>query len=122
MVENSLKIGVAALSIWISHVSILPAETSADMETEILHLLNYIQQSACIFIRNDKEYDGQAACDHIDKKYSYAKRHIKTTDDFIRYAASQSSISGKPYRVRCEGREMPTAEWLRAELERFRHN
>jgi NADH:ubiquinone oxidoreductase subunit B-like Fe-S oxidoreductase len=48
------------------------------------------------------------------------KRRIKSTEDFIRYAATQSSLSGQPYQVSCGGIEMPTAEWLMEALVRFR--
>ena len=83
---------------------------------EIDHLLVYISQSTCQFIRNDKSYDAA----HIQKKYDYIQSRIKTTEDFIRYAASQSSMSGKPYRIRCGDETMLCADWLHEELERYR--
>jgi hypothetical protein len=88
--------------------------------TEIQHLLAYIGQSPCQFIRNDKVYDAAAARAHIQKKYDHLRSRIKTTEDFIRYAATQSSMSGKPYRIRCGDTTMPCAEWLHAELARYR--
>jgi hypothetical protein len=87
---------------------------------EIDHLLVYIGGSTCQFIRNDKTYDAAAARSHIQKKYDYIRSRIKTAEDFIRYAASQSSMSGKPYRIRCGGETMLCADWLHAELERYR--
>jgi hypothetical protein len=38
----------------------------------------------------------------------------------IKYAATRSSLSGKPYLVRCGESEVLTADWLKAELGRFR--
>ncbi len=87
---------------------------------EIDHLLVYIRDSTCQFIRNDKVYDAAEARSHIQKKYDYLRSRIKTTEDFIRYAASQSSMSGKPYRIRCGDETMLCADWLREELERYR--
>jgi hypothetical protein len=80
----------------------------------------YIAGSECRFIRNGKEYDPEAARKHIHKKYEYARSRIKTTEDFIQGVASKSSISGKPYKVRCNDQIMPCADWLGAELQRFR--
>lgn len=87
---------------------------------EIDHLLQYVENAGCTFIRNNKSYDGTEARAHIQKKYDYFKGRIKTTEDFISYAATKSTMSGKPYKVRCNGREIPCAEWLNVELEKFR--
>jgi hypothetical protein len=87
---------------------------------EIEHLLDFVENSSCIFIRNGTEYDSRKAREHIYKKYEYAKRWIDDTEEFIEYTATGSSISGTPYRVRCQGRNRPSAQWLLEELERFR--
>ena len=96
------------------------ATDEAQTVKEIDHLLVYISDSPCQFIRNDKAYDAAEARSHIQKKYDYLRSRIKTTEDFIRYAASQSSMSGKPYRIRCGDETMLCADWLREELERYR--
>lgn len=97
-----------------------PNASLADMSSEIDHLIHYIETSDCAFIRNGKSYGGQEASEHIRKKFAFTKRWIKTTEDFIRYAATESSVSGKPYQVACEGIDRLTAEWLADELARFR--
>ena len=38
--------------------------------------------------------------------------YIDTSEDFIKYAASQSSFTGRPYRVRCGTSDETTASWL----------
>ena len=43
-------------------------------EQEISHLLNFIENSGCVFIRNNKEYDSKRARDHISTKYDYIKK------------------------------------------------
>ncbi|MBL0715276.1 MAG: DUF5329 domain-containing protein [Desulfosarcina sp.] len=101
----------------------LPLVAFANQEQtgrEIQHLIAYIAGSDCRFIRNGKAYGGDEARKHIQKKYEYARRRIKTTEDFIRYAATQSSMSGEPYRIRCGDQTVLCADWLWAELERFR--
>lgn len=99
-----------------------PAGAGAAMEEEIDHLMSYIGQSDCTFIRNGKEHDSADALEHIAKKYDYVKKRVKRTEDFIAWAATKSSISGRPYLVRCEGGETPTGEWLGAELARLRES
>ena len=93
---------------------------SADSTREINRLLDFIGSSHCTFLRNGKEYDSSAAQTHIAGKYDYARRWIETAEQFIEYAATKSSLSGKPYRVICSGREEPSSDWLKRELARFR--
>ena len=61
-----------------------------------------------------------AARSHIERKYEYAKRWIRTAEQFIEHTATKSSISGEPYSVTCSGREELSSDWLKRELERFR--
>ena len=90
------------------------------MQEEITHLLNYIETSDCVFIRNNSPHSPEDAVQHIEKKYNYLKKRIRSTEDFIKGAATQSSISGRPYMIICEGVEMKTADWLRIELKKYR--
>jgi len=98
----------------------LSAENCAIAEKEIAHLLQYMAESDCIFIRNGREYNGKRARNHLERKYNYAKDKILSSDSFIENIATRSSISGELYKVRCKDGEMSCADWLRAELERFR--
>ena len=93
---------------------------SDNTDREIQHLMAYIAGAECRFIRNGKEYSPEAARNHIQKKYEYARNRIKTTEEFIQGIASKSSISGKAYMVRCNDQIMLCADWLRVELQRFR--
>jgi hypothetical protein len=45
---------------------------------------------------------------------------IDTTKDFIDKAATESSLSGQPYEIRCGGDlPMPSSPWLSNELARY---
>ena len=102
-------------------LSLFPfAKAIAETETEIQYLLSFIEGSGCTFERNDTYYSAAEARSHIQNKYDYAKRWILTTEDFIQYTATKSSISGKPYYVLCQDERQPSAQWLMAELERYR--
>jgi hypothetical protein len=97
-----------------------PSPSRADMALEVAHLLDYIEASNCSFVRNGNLYDSRKAGAHIRRKYAHLKQWTKSAEDFIRYAATKSSVSGRPYQVICEGSKTPTAEWLTEELARFR--
>jgi hypothetical protein len=99
----------------------LPAHSEKTVSLEIDHLLQYIESSNCIFIRNNSESSATEARAHIQKKYDYYKGRIKNAEDFIKYAATKSKISGKPYKVSCNGQEIRNADWLHAELKKYRN-
>ena len=110
--------GVLCL-VWCA-VVLCPFQSHAGMESEINHLLEYIDVSECTFVRNGKSHDSREAGAHIRRKFGHIKIRVKTAEDFIQYAATKSSISGQPYHVICSGKQMTTAEWLTQELGRFR--
>lgn len=99
------------------------AAPAAAANGEINHLLNYLEKSGCQFNRNGNWYSAQEASRHLHGKYQYLlnKDMVSDSESFISRAASQSSISGKPYQVRC-GTAQPqdSGPWLRAELQRLR--
>lgn len=99
-----------------------PADAEADWQTETEHLLSYIEQSDCLFIRNGKSYSAAEAGQHIGKKYNYVKKRIESAEQFISYAATKSSITGEAYTVTCDGDTLPSKQWLEAELDRFRRS
>jgi len=72
------------------------------------------------FVRNGSAYDAKAAVEHLRSKLRYAGSRVKTAEDFIRYCASESSVSGKPYEIRfSDGRVVPAAAFLRQKLLQF---
>ncbi|TBR40781.1 hypothetical protein EYV96_10120 [Dyella terrae] len=85
-------------------------------------MLDFVASSHCTFIRNGSEYTAADARKHMQRKLDYLSRRdmIDTTEDFIERAASESSFSGKPYKVRCDGREQLSGDWLRDELQVLR--
>ena len=99
---------------------LIPIPCRADTEQEVNYLLKSVENSECVFVRNGKHHDPSKAREHLQKKYNYIKRRVKKAEDFIKYAASKSSISGKPYMIICYGNEMLSAEWFQAELDLFR--
>ena len=70
---------------------------------EVASALARLEASGCKFNRHGKWYTGTQAREHLQKKLDYAekKASLKTAEEFIAVAASKSSTSGEPYRVKC---------------------
>ena len=106
----------------------LPLTTRAEPPSpaaarEIQHLIEHLQNSGCEFMRNGSWYDSGKAADHLRQKYDYLQKKgwVSTAEDFITRAGSESSMSHKPYEVRCAGKAAePSGPWLQAELKRYR--
>jgi len=100
------------------------AETATESENlaiTISHLLSFVKNSNCTFIRNNKAHTAKEAVVHMRRKYDHFKDEIKTPEEFIRLAASESIMSGKPYMVRTkDGKLMKSATWLLEALEDYR--
>ena len=104
-------------------VPVARAEPSITVQTEVDFLLGDIERSGCEFYRNGTWSDSKAAQAHVRSKYEYlvARNLVNTTEEFIERAATESSFSGQPYKVRCDGGATVTSsQWLRAELARYR--
>ena len=92
------------------------------MQLEIDHLMEYIQNSECMFIRNGTEHNPEQAINHIIKKYMYYKKRITTTEEFIDFCASKSTLSHKSYKINCPGQPVIESKvWLLNELKIFRN-
>lgn len=99
------------------------AAQDATAQREIAALIAGLGGSGCDFERNGRWHDAAAARAHLQKKYDYLRKRgmADTTALFIERAATGSSISGKPYRVRCPGQTVrPSAEWFQQRLRESR--
>lgn len=96
------------------------AEPDATAQREIDHLLDYVAASSCTFVRNGDSYPASKARDHLAMKYRFTRSRLGTAEEFIRYLATESSISHEPYKIVCGRQERPAGAWLAEELGRFR--
>ena len=98
------------------------AELAPGARAEIDHLLAFVGNSGCEFFRNGTWHESRKGQSHMSDKLNYllGKDMIKAASDFIDNVATQSSMSGQPYKVRCKGTEIASAKWLGDELARFR--
>jgi hypothetical protein len=100
---------------------ILSNAAYADTQKEIAHLLDFVANTACKYERNGTLYSGIEAQGHIKRKYQYFMDKIKSAEDFIKYSATRSTMSGENYKILCV--DMPvqnSADWLLEELKEFR--
>ncbi len=98
-------------------------DISDTSKQEIEHLFLFLENSGCEFNRNGSWYSAAEAVAHIRKKYTYlvGKKMLTDTESFIKKAASESSLSGKAYLVKCEGQpEITSALWFKHELDAYR--
>ncbi len=98
------------------------ADTKVSFQDEINHLLNFVKNSDCLFIRNKKIHHANEAYLHIVKKYEHFRDEIDTAEAFIEKSATGSLISGKKYHVTCpeQKNNMYSSDWLNEELKLYR--
>jgi len=99
------------------------AEPPPAARQEIAHLIGYLTASGCSFQRNGSWHDAAEARAHLQRKYDYLlkKDKVDSAEQFIERAASQSSMSGKTYRIQCPGQpEQTAAAWFGARLQALR--
>lgn len=89
------------------------------VRAEIDALLAALGASGCQFSRNGSWHGAAEARRHLERKLDYltARDAVHSTEAFIEMAASSSSLTGQPYRVKC-GAEAPveSRRWLEARL------
>ena len=92
-------------------------------QREIDGLIAALGDSGCEFERNGTWHNAKTARAHLQKKYDYLRKRgmADTAESFIERGASKSSMSGKPYRVRCPGKAVDTAaHWFEQRLRTLR--
>lgn len=77
-------------------------------------------ETGATFIRNGREHGAADAASHLRLKWKNVGKRVRTAEDFIRYCATGSSLSGKPYRIRlADGTELKSADYFHAKLRRI---
>ncbi len=90
-------------------------------QARIDFLLHEVETSAGIkFIRNGTEHDGPAAASHLRSKLKVAGSRVATAEDFVKYCASESSLTHQKYKVKlADGTVLEAAAYFQAELRKF---
>ena len=104
--------------------TIVSAQVPSSMVArEIASLFTSLETSGCEFNRNGSWYNAAKASDHLKRKYDYlAKKHLAdSAEQFIARAATESSMSGKSYQVRCPGKATVDSKvWFQDQLLHYR--
>lgn len=97
-------------------------------DAKINFLLNKVKNSKATFMRNGSEHTCEEAADHLETKMKRGRRTFAffgslkpiKVETFIDKIASQSSMSGKPYKMRLpDGKILNTKDWLYEQLKSF---
>ena len=119
-----MKVRAILLLIALSAAPSMAAEINPVAKKEIQHLFSYLESSGCQFLRNGSWHSALDASKHLQQKYKYMLNRggISTAESFIERGASESSMSNKPYQVRCGNvaKADTSAAWFKAELARYR--
>ena len=97
------------------------ADVPTSQKPEVDHLIQFVATTECMFERNGKKYDGERASKHIKRKYKHFRDEITTTEEFIEYSATKSTVSGKSYLVYCaQDDPIESSAWLLEDLAQYR--
>ncbi len=84
-------------------------------------LIHHVESlEGAVFIRNGSEHSCKEAAAHMRRKWEALGDRVQTADDFIKFAATQSSITGSAYTIRWkDGRVMESGPYLRQYLKKL---
>ncbi|MDR2209801.1 MAG: DUF5329 family protein [Azoarcus sp.] len=122
MFNQCRKIMCWVLLLSLSFFASAPAHALSE-EEKITMIIESIKDTpeGTRFIRNGKAYDVADAISHLNLKRSRTKSRLKTAEDFIKYAASGSSVSGKEYLIRYpDGTTVTTAAFFMEKLRKLK--
>lgn len=92
------------------------------MQQEVEHLLTFVENSGCTFIRNGTKHDSAGAADHLRLKFKRGSKYVNNADQFIDRLASESSWTGRDYTVICDGVTQTSGRWLHKALLDYRNS
>lgn len=114
-----MKRFLLAAFLLISAINATSAPLPPKARAEVLAVLARLEASGCQFNRNGTWHRGAEAKAHLLRKLEYVEKNasIQSAENFIELAASTSSVSGKPYEVRCgDTAAVASGSWLREQL------
>lgn len=117
------RLALAITALVALHAPVFAGPTPAPVRVEIDAMLERLESSGCRFQRNGRWHDGARAREHLLDKLAYIEKRgtLQNAEQFIELAASRSSLSGRPYQVRCATQApVPSGQWLTEQLGRVR--
>lgn len=83
---------------WITELN-RKREQNKKVKQEIHTILQEVEKSDLVFIRNGELYNANEAANHLREKYEMEKQDISSFSDFVTQVASYSMLSGEHYLV-----------------------
>ena len=125
MTRNKLPLFAILALLFTLSCFLAPAQAAepAAAKTEIAHLFSVLEASNCQFNRNGSWYSAKEAAAHLQTKYKYLqdKDLVPSAEMFIERAATESSLSGKNYMMKCHGKEIQASgPWFLGVLMKYR--
>lgn len=99
------------------------APISSTVRAEIDGVMSRLEASGCEFNRNGTWCTATEAASHLQRKAKYLEDGgmVVSAEQFIELAASGSSVTGRPYLVKCGGGSpVKSGEWLLLQLRGMR--
>ena len=118
-----LMLPVLSMLINFSFMHNAQAAEPAVTKAEIAHLFSTLEASNCQFYRNGTWYVPKDASAHLHSKYRYLQDNdlVPSAEKFIERAATESSLSGKAYQIKCADNVVQNSSpWFKAALLRYR--
>jgi hypothetical protein len=114
----------AILNSLVFALAILPAlvlAREAREQQRIDFLIQSVESSKGItFIRNGSEYSAGPAVAHLRTKLNYLGDRVKTAEEFVKYCASESSMTHRKYSIRlADGTTLDSAAYFTGLLREF---
>lgn len=103
------------LALMLALLASMSASAQGPTEARKIELLiqSVEQLPGAVFIRNGTEHGSKDAGAHLRRKWKYAGKRIRTAQEFIRYCATESSLTRVKYRIRlADGSSVESARWL----------
>jgi Family of unknown function (DUF5329) len=123
MYKGDMKPTFVAILLALSASLAIASPTSPPVRAEIEALLARLESSGCQFHRNGSWHSPAEARSHLLRKLEYIEERgtVQSAEQFIEIAASKSSWSGKPYRVKCGAdAAVDSQQWLSRQLATLR--
>lgn len=111
----------AVLAILLLLAAVRVCAGDASEAARIQYLLASVEAlEGATFIRNGSEHDARAAAAHLRLKLKAAGNKVQTAEDFIKFCASRSSMTGEPYLIRlADGTTVQSEAFFRNKLRTF---
>ncbi len=117
--SGNFKAIVAASIFGIGFVAVAQAMPQPETE-ETNILISTVEKSGCQFERNGTWHASNEAANHLRRKFKATEKKLQTTEQFIQYVASTSSLTKTPYRIRCGTETVEANIWLSQKLKSIR--